>query len=185
VKRQLSRVADPGKPPLGSGILLGHFKRACCGCVLYPACGPAAPPNLDIHLPVALDVTTTQRLQTVRSAWPAELLCQLNSHATANRRRCRRLLASSSPLRSTRSRCRHHHISRSTSSGELRAPPKSRSYRCGCNTSIPQRHCLVPALHPLVVGFVSTKPRRPHSAFRSHLTPNGPSTGLALPVSQR
>lgn len=77
MKRQLSRDADPGKPCLGSG----HLAWPHLASVLrLPFILPLLP-NLGTQFrhspPVALDVPAKQRLQTVQSAWPVELLCQL------------------------------------------------------------------------------------------------------------
>lgn len=128
----------------------------CCGCVLYPAAVPLLPvstPSSDIHLPVALDVTVQQRLQTVRSAWPAELLCQLTCHGQSQTLPppVSQLVATAQHPQSLPSppQLALHQFGRRQGSTQKAVS----SLRCGCNTAVLQSHCLVPAFHlPLLVS---------------------------------
>jgi hypothetical protein len=148
----------------------------CCGCVLYPVpCRSFPNPVSTFTSPVALDdVTPKQRLQTSRAH--GQHSCCANSYATANHCSRRRLLVSSSPLRSTRSRCRHHHHTTTT------VLPSHRFGRIHASTLKSIISLWLQHFNPLRALSCSrvpclrcwfrvkqASPRRPHPASRSKL----------------
>lgn len=136
-------------------------------------------------LSVALDVTSKQRLQTIQSAWPNELLCQLTcNHQSQSQSKLQPLSRLVATAQHPQSLPSPRPSSRPSGSGESTSPPKSQPHRSPCNTSTLGGH-LFQRIAFLLSVCVDQASRRPHPASRLKLRPNDPFTGLASPVSAR
>ncbi|KAJ8110412.1 hypothetical protein OPT61_g6741 [Boeremia exigua] len=125
VTRQLSRGVDPGKPSLGSGHLAWlHLAGERAAAASFILC-PAAPsqPRFDIHSPSHSTCLPNNACKP-SGAHGRTTYCA-RSHATAKHSRTRNVLVSRRHCAVLQVVAVTAAISRSTGSGDSKAPPKS------------------------------------------------------------